>query len=57
MDLKPPVVKFYFVQLPFGNWTIAKQLENGDWLLADGNNNKTKTEYFIAIGDEIPLPS
>lgn len=57
MDLKPPVVKFYFVQLPLGNWTIAKQLENGDWLLADGNNNKTKTEYFIAIGDEIPLPS
>ena len=54
--------KFYFVQLPWGPWTIAKRADDGRWWLANGDNNPVilrdgdPTEYFKAIGDEIPVP-
>jgi len=47
---------FYFVQLPWGPWTIARRDDRGRWWLADGNNNPVDREYFQAIGDRIPVP-
>ncbi len=49
---------FYFVQLPWGPWTIAKYFpDRKAWKLADGNDNWTESEYFKAIGDRIPVPN
>jgi hypothetical protein len=48
---------FYFVQLPWGPWTIAQYYPKWDgWKLTDGNDNWTDTDYFKAIGDRIPVP-
>jgi len=48
--------EFYFVQLPWGAWTIARLDANGDWWLCNGNNNATEKEYFRSIGSHIPVP-
>jgi hypothetical protein len=47
---------FYFVQLPWGPWTIARRDDRGRWWLTDGNNNPVDREYFQEIGDRIPVP-
>lgn len=49
--------RFYFVQLPWGPWTIAKYFTDRDaWKLADGYDGWTLTSYFKAVGDMIPVP-
>ena len=48
--------EFYFVQMPWGDWTIARQDSQGDWWLCDDCPASMDTEYFRAIGDYIPIP-
>jgi hypothetical protein len=55
-NFKDMVDVFYFVQLPYGDWTIARQDSNGDWWLCDDCPSPMDTEYFMAIGDYIPVP-
>jgi hypothetical protein len=56
-NFKDMVAVFYFVQLPWGDWTIARQDSQGDWWLCDDCSSPMETEYFRAIGDYIPIPN
>jgi hypothetical protein len=48
--------EFYFVQMPWGAWTIARLDHEGDWWTCDDCPSPMAREDFRSIGSCIPVP-